>query len=151
MQKQLKTITTVTRIGQKRKRNRNRNSLASELLVSWRRFCDCTKLAGLYIIGGNRKVSLINRLAMGCIWLACVSIAIHKCMGGIVRYYKYDVHTTVTYDSVSELEFPAITFCNIIGFRRSVLGISEKNIGLISHLMITNDYEFDTVKEEVRQ
>lgn len=126
-----------------------KSSFFSRLDVSWKEFCDRTKLAGLNLIGGYRKTTLSSRLILLIIWLTCLSVGAYKSGSCVLLYYKRNVQTRITYHTNSELQFPAITICNIIGFRKSIIGSEKKYIDLLSHLMVTNDKELQVVKEEV--
>lgn len=131
------------------KRKRKNQTLKTELLLSWKQFCDRTKLAGLNLIGGNRKSRLKRRLTLFTVWILCLSLASYKCGLSIRKYFNYDVATVVTYQSESNLQYPAITFCNVIGLRKSVLGVDKRLISLLSHMMLMNDTELTLVRREV--
>lgn len=145
--KKFKATTRVIQIV--RKKNRQQPSLANDLKISWKHFCDGTKLAGLNLIGGHRKSPLKRRLTLLTVWMLFLSIAIYKSVYCVKLYFQHDIKTVITYDLEPNLQFPALTFCNIIGLKKSVIGINDNYIRLLSYTLLTNPEEFYPVVEEV--
>jgi hypothetical protein len=52
------------------------------------------------------------RIAWVIIFLGCVALFLYFLCHAFIKYFKYPVTTTVTYEHKSKLDFPSVTICN---------------------------------------
>lgn len=119
-----------------------------KVVQNWRIFSDITKLAGVRLIGGHQRLTKCDRLCLLTVWLTCLCLAIYKSVQCINIYFQYDVKTIITFESVSELPYPAVTICNTNAFRKSVIGLDSLLITTATHLT-TGDYKSGSLLKEV--
>lgn len=85
---------------------------------TWKTFCDSDTIHGLnYIRIAPYPWKLLWQLTF--FTMCCISVWL--CSKSINRYLLYDVKTALTYDTVAENPFPAITFCNQFSLRRNAI------------------------------
>lgn len=118
----------------------NKHFILWMLLQNWIQFCDITKLAGLSIVGGHRNSSKFNRIVLFTVWLLCLTLCIYKSIQSLDVYFKYEVKTSITFNTVAEQPFPAITLCNANMFRKSALALDDLFTTLGTQLL-TGNYE----------
>lgn len=123
-------------------------AIQSDLNVSWKKFFELTKLAGLNRISGSSKK---HRLLLFLVWLTCFTIAMYKCWQWVVMYLHYDIKTTISYRTADSLPFPAVTLCNVNGIRRSTLGLSDVSITMYVQLFVGNNEDISILTKEVRR
>lgn len=142
----LKKVTVI--LGRKKIRKCKNVWIRKQILKSWRKFCDQTKLAGLNLIGGTLRVSKYDRMLLFFVWSVCLTLRLFKCNSSIEKYMKYDVKTKFVYNSVPKQNFPAITFCNVNFMRKSVVGTMDALIEAMSRWLSQTEAEAKKTSEE---
>lgn len=85
-------------------------------------FFQNSTIGGLRLVFGLNPLSKHFRILWLFMWLMVVAYAFWLCSNSIIIYLKFDVKTSIRFEEVDELEFPAITICNENMFRRSFAG-----------------------------
>lgn len=107
----------------KRKTEYPKPCTLSEILKSCREYCNSSTVGGLkYICGSKKKVSLRHRVYFTICFIVCFLCTAYHCCSSIQDYLKYDLKTTIQYNTVRKLDFPAVTICNANRARKSVVG-----------------------------
>ena len=83
-------------------------------------FCQSTTIHGVYNLYSSNGFAV--RLTWAAILLAMVSCTIGFCTLSVLQYLRFDIKTSITYDTDDKFEFPAITFCNQFPGIRSLVG-----------------------------
>lgn len=118
---------SVHKIANKNRKNRHKKGrkfqqIKSDLLKTWKDFCNSTTFAGVRLIGGKASGKGIIRILFICVWLSQLALCAWLSCKIFIRYLQYDVATSTTFEVAQELPFPAITICNQNMFRKSVIG-----------------------------
>lgn len=87
-----------------------------------KRFFEYTTIGGLRYVFGRKPLSKPYRLLWFCMWLTIVCYASYLCSQSMIKYLQYYVKTTIRYETVGQMEFPAITICSENMFRKSAIG-----------------------------
>lgn len=106
----------------------------------WKMFIEETTLDGLHLFG-TKNVSFKIKAILASIWFLVLSLALVLCFTHIRLYFKYEVHTTVSYNSVYSQQFPAISFCNNYFLKKSIVGLSDDFIALMTKISARNNRE----------
>lgn len=104
---------------------------------TWKDFCDTTSFHGLRYIGGNNASQNGCRVIWGLLWLSMFGLCIWLCLTSVKVYLACDVSTSLTYQIVNRIDFPAITFCNENQFRKSIVGNSFEFMKTLAKLTTT--------------
>lgn len=67
-----------------------------------------------------------------------------------MQYYRYDVKTIIVHNTLSQIEFPAITFCNQNRISRSVAGADDIALWLDVMMNAQSMKEMNTPLTEVK-
>lgn len=98
----------------------------------WKMFCESTAVHGLIYI---YKTKLPTKAVWIMVWFLMFFFAYYFTMRSIYQYYHYNVKTTMVYNTVPEIEFPAITLCNQFFLRNKA---RNEPILLMTHIMEYN-------------
>lgn len=89
-----------------------------DLSKSWEYFCDSTSIHGLVYI--HRVKNILVKLFWIVCWFLMLSFILYFSTKSIIQYVRFDVNTKMVYETLEEIEFPAITFCNQFALRTIV-------------------------------
>lgn len=93
---------------------------------SWHKFCESTTIHGVYDI---RESIQSQKPGRSCFWITvffiCILATGWQFCNNLILYFDFDVSTSISYQTKSELVFPAITICNENIYRKSVAANSE--------------------------
>lgn len=81
---------------------------------TWKTFCESGTIHGLNQI---RQTSYPWKVLWQLFFIAKICPIVRLCNNSFSRYLRYDMKTTMTYDTVKEIPYPSITFCNQFGLK----------------------------------
>lgn len=112
-----KSSTKVVAI-KKRKRKENDSFQISQI---WKSFFNYSTIDGLYLIYGSRVSAKVARIA-SLVFLIIASICcLYQCCDFLQMYLRVPLKTSMVYQPVNELTFPAITFCHTFVYKRTAI------------------------------
>lgn len=114
--------------------------------VAWRKFRKCTSFHGLSLI---RRSKFPWNILWLLYYLIIIYITTRFCTTSLIRYLCYDVKTSMTYDTVPKMQFPAITLCNIFPLIKSLGGTNPTLLFGLEALLIKNMSDLSRVINEV--
>lgn len=123
--------------------------VGSEIKQQWMDYCNVSTIDGLNYAGGTGYKSKKVRIAFTVCLIVCQLLVTHQCYTFVLDYYNYSVSTTITYDAVGNLPFPAITFCNVHFGKKSLMGITTESLYMVSMLIATTKEEASVIYEQV--
>lgn len=98
----------------------------------FKEFFENSTVDGLrYVFGHSRKRRLFWIGLLGFAF----SMTIWSGVNSILIYQRFDVSTTVVYESFGERDYPAISICTENLFKRSKVGSNEILLSMISSLL----------------
>lgn len=105
---------------------------------------DTSDLHGLKHIAGSG--SLFRRLLWLCLFLTALGFCIYECYLVFVGFLSFNHVTQVDVFYTTEVEFPAVTVCNINKYRESAFTEDDiKNVGVHLGMLIFINVIFSSV------
>lgn len=137
---------------------RNRKNVWSKKLVlnnehdnySWYNFCNQTSIHGLHYIHRRKQLQMGCRFLWIVIWLIMFSLAVWFCAKSIITYLRYEIKAEMFYQQQDELQFPAVTFCNLNVIKRSISG-SSPSIITLTDFYVSYDKEIEEIFQQIQQ
>lgn len=123
-------------------------SKRSKFIKSWALFCDNSTLDGLYLVGGTRNAHHY-KISTFMLFMAMILAGI-LCYDSLSLYLHYKLRATISYKANNELPFPALTFCNVNMFKRSVTGTDEIFKRGLTFFYGKNRAELPIIMEQVK-
>lgn len=102
------------------------------LYKRWTKFCTDSSIHGLFHI---RQSKPIWKIPWTLLLTFMIFLTTWCCVNSVVLYYRYDVKTSMQYDEVDQIQFPAITFCNQFGLLKSIVG---SNLNVVMFYVMAN-------------
>lgn len=98
-------------------------------------FCEATTVHGLLHLSRTKCPLKFLWIILCGVMLFCT---VWYCTMSVLQYLRFDIKTTITYENLQELDFPAVTFCNQFQYRRSVIGSNPMILIPMTMLMAGN-------------
>lgn len=133
----------------RRKSIKSKVTIPNKIPRIWKDFCDATSIVGLRFIGGRKPTNGFRRFLWLLIWITMFGLCSWQCANIIQTYLKSNVKTSTTFQTVSSINFPAITICNQNIFRRSVVGGSAELMIALATFFARNASEVSLMIKEV--
>ncbi|CAC5405538.1 unnamed protein product [Mytilus coruscus] len=92
----------------------------------WEDFIETTGFHAVNKIDFGKKHPPGRSLFWMCIWLLSAGYLIFTVTTELISYYKYPTTTTVSVKNNDELDFPAVTICNLATRNRSMFAEDER-------------------------
>nr|XP_006812644.1 PREDICTED: acid-sensing ion channel 1-like [Saccoglossus kowalevskii] len=86
----------------------------------------------------NSRSGVLRRLVWLVAFLGSVALLLYQCISSIIYFVNYHHVTKVEVNYTTQMEFPAVTFCNLNKYRESAITVEDiVNIG--EHIGIVDD------------
>lgn len=115
----------------------------------WNEFCESTSIHGLDYAFAKKNIVFVTK----CFWVCIVAVMFVLCSyqtySNIMEYFQYKMHVSITYETQSNLTFPAITFSPMTMFRRSGIGNVSAASVLLSTWLSEKDNQVPLLMKQV--
>ncbi|XP_076330960.1 acid-sensing ion channel 4-A-like [Tachypleus tridentatus] len=113
----------------------------------------CKYLFGQSSLSGVSQIAKSPTVCRRCIWVfvfcLCIGFCIYHSVSFVTSYLEYPVIVNLDVENNLELEFPAVTVCNLNGLRKSVLMLQQHvnpNEDLFNLLLVAGILSMDYPK-----
>lgn len=114
----------------------------------WREFCKCNAIHGLSLIRRSKFPWILLWIIF---YLGIVYITGQFCIKSLFRYLRFEVKTSMVYDTVPKIRFPAVTMCNKFSLLKSIAGTNPVILMSFVGLLIRNISQLAQVFDEVKR
>lgn len=106
---------------------------------------------GLYYIfrRKKRKRKLFEKLIWAFITVCTISFCFWQCADCFRQYFSFDTKVKITFKTMSEMEFPAITLCSSNYLRKSTVGRNDQTRYMVAMMSATADDNPNSIVKRV--